>query len=193
MFPNARTLRGLGKVEFELRNYLEAFHYLEAARTSEVRPLSAELRDEVGGLIERARDHLGQLTIDVKPDTSRIALDGAPVAQGPHAELVLAEGRHVLELSAAGRLSERRQLVVEPRAQLQLALELRSAELVSALQPPAAPVQKDVPPHRRWWVWTVSGVALAGAVTATVLLATRDHDSEKPSDFAGSAWVVQQP
>src|SRR4051794_4488041 len=37
-FPNARTLRGLGKVEFELRNYGDSVAYLRQALESQVRP-----------------------------------------------------------------------------------------------------------------------------------------------------------
>ncbi|HKO94285.1 MAG TPA: hypothetical protein VJU61_24195, partial [Polyangiaceae bacterium] len=44
LFPNARTYRGLGFTEFELRHYPAAIEYLEAALSSSVRPLTADLR-----------------------------------------------------------------------------------------------------------------------------------------------------
>ncbi len=55
LFPNARTLRGLGKVEFELGNYERAVVHLGAALASETRPLDERLRLEVSDLLARAR------------------------------------------------------------------------------------------------------------------------------------------
>ena len=44
LFPNARTLRGLGMAEFELRNYVIAIEHLEAALANQARPLDEDLR-----------------------------------------------------------------------------------------------------------------------------------------------------
>jgi tetratricopeptide (TPR) repeat protein len=189
VFPNARTLRGLGKVEFELGNYVAAYEYLQAALESPVRPLPDDLRSESAALVERAREHVGEVTLDVKPDTAQLTVDGIAVASGAHTKLVLAEGEHVLELRAPGRLTERRQLAVHAHDQLQLAVALSAPEASTpAVQLDPAPIHHDVPAHRKWWVWTVSGMALAGTVTAAVLLATRDRDRG-----TGSAWTLEQP
>jgi tetratricopeptide (TPR) repeat protein len=189
VFPNARTLRGLGKVEFELGHYVEAFQYLQGALKSQVRTLPSELRSEVETLLERCRDFVGELALDVKPDSAQIAVDGITLATGPHAELVLAEGDHVLELRATGRLTERRQLAMHARDHLQLAVALSEVPVPAAVvHAPAAPVKHDVPARRKWWVWTVSGVALVGTATAAVLLATREREHG-----TGAAWTVRQP
>lgn len=196
VFPSARTLRGLGKVEFELGRYVDALQYLEAALGSEIRPLPPDLRDEVGGLIERARDSVGELWIDVKPASAQIAVDGNAVASGPRTRLVLAEGVHVLDFQAAGRLAQRRQVDVHGRDQLTLTVALLAAEATQSspsVQALALPPQHDVPLRRRWWVWTLSGVALAGAATAAVLLATRDHTPRTRPVQPGADWTVASP
>lgn len=43
MFPNARTMRGQGMAEFELRNYRGAIQCFESALSSRARVRSAEL------------------------------------------------------------------------------------------------------------------------------------------------------
>src|SRR5262245_48073860 len=53
LFPNARTLKGLGMVEFELRNYHESAEYLRASLASAVKPLTSELRAEALALLHR--------------------------------------------------------------------------------------------------------------------------------------------
>jgi hypothetical protein len=42
IFPNARTLRGMGMMEFELRDYAAGAEQLEQALASQVRPLAGE-------------------------------------------------------------------------------------------------------------------------------------------------------
>jgi tetratricopeptide (TPR) repeat protein len=191
VFPNARTLRGLGKVEFELGNYVPALQYLEAALSSEARPLPADLRDEVSRLIEQTRAFVGELTVELQPESARLTVDGVTQTSGPHARLVLATGQHVLEARASGRLSERRQVEVRARENQQLAIELRTPEPTEPLAPTLAlPVKRATPTRRRWWAWTVGGAALAGAVTAAVLLTTRDRDTHTRSVPPGAQWDV---
>ncbi len=194
VFPNARTLRGLGKVEFELRHYVDALRYLEAALVSEERPLPPDLRDEVGALIERARDFVGELVVDIKPETAELFVDGSAVEVGPRVRLVLEEGSHVLDARASGRLNQRRQIDVHGRDQLQFSMELLAVEPPSfakqSLQPATQP--EHVQLRHKWWVWAVSGAALAGAVTAAVLLSTRDREHTLPVP-PGASWTVAAP
>ena len=55
LFPNARTWRALGMVEFDLGHYREAFESLSRALETDVRPLAPEQRGEVRRLMVRAR------------------------------------------------------------------------------------------------------------------------------------------
>jgi tetratricopeptide (TPR) repeat protein len=55
LFPNARTWRALGMVEFDLGHYRDAFVALSRALEAGVRPLLPDQRSEVRRLIARAR------------------------------------------------------------------------------------------------------------------------------------------
>lgn len=70
LFPNARTLRGLGKIEYELRNYVQAISHLDAALSCETRPLDARLQAEVHDLLARARMFVGEVQINIAPDSA---------------------------------------------------------------------------------------------------------------------------
>lgn len=60
MWPNARTLRGLGRVAFELQRYQDTIDYLEQAQASSTQPLDLNLRQEAKELQRKAREALAQ-------------------------------------------------------------------------------------------------------------------------------------
>ena len=82
MLPSARTLRGLGKVEYELRHYGAAIEYLRSALKSQARPLTLAQRKEVEDLIEKARGYSATITLDLSPPDARLSLDGEDVEAG---------------------------------------------------------------------------------------------------------------
>ena len=55
--PNARVARGLGLVEFDLRNFEASRRYLEEALASKVRPLEAEQRAHSSQLLQKIANH----------------------------------------------------------------------------------------------------------------------------------------
>lgn len=66
------------------------------------------------------------------------------------------------------------QEVLKPRDQAALTAALE--RMVGSLAPaPPVIVRRERSWYRRWWVWTLVGVAVAGAITTTVLV-TRDTD-----------------
>jgi len=181
LFPNARTLRGLGKVEFELRNYGESVKFLEAALASEVRPLTQELRNEVETLLERARAYVGEVHVNVEPGTATVSVDGVTMATGPQVELDLLVGDHVLEFRASGHLPERRQVRVHGREHLRIRVVLNvpedSARAGPTMPPDATRVEVE-PRRRKWWLWTAVGVVAVGSAVAVALAVTRSRDEE---------------
>jgi len=191
VFPNARTLRGLGKTEFELRNYGEAVKFLTAALASTVRPLTPPLRHEVEHVLERARAYVGEVHVDVQPGSASVSVDGVTVASGPQAALALQVGEHVLEFRATGRLSERRQVTVRGRDQINIQVVLTPPEPERTALPNANQERPpySAPSYRKWWVWATAGVVAAGAVTA-IVLASRDPDTRDAPD---ANWTVHTP
>ena len=112
LMPSARTLRGLGMAEFELRNYTSSAGYLEQALASRSRPLDGELREKTEVLLERANRFIGRFTLDLEPRSADIELDGDPADLDAQRTLVLAAGDHTLEVTAPGRAAARRTLRV---------------------------------------------------------------------------------
>lgn len=192
--PSARTLRGLGKVEFELRNYGECVRYLEEALASTERPLDPPLREEVEALLERARAYVGEVHVDVQPGTATVSVDGVPVAQGPSASLQLVVGDHVLEFHASGRMPARRAIRVRGReaVHLQIALaapeQTRSVSAPTPIDPLARERTTAQPLYRKWWLWT--GVAVVAGGVATAVLATRGRETRERSYAAGTSGIT---
>ncbi len=138
--PNARTLRGLGIVEFELRNYGESAAFLQEALDSEVTPLDARMRAETEKLLERAKGYLGEVHVAMVPDVATVTVDGTVMELGPSGTLVLEVGDHVFEFHAEGRLSTKQTVSVKGGERESLRVVLRP--LVGASAPEAAPVAK---------------------------------------------------
>lgn len=187
LFPSARTLRGLGKVEFELRNYGESVKLLEASLRSEVRPLDQGLRAEVAQLLERARTYVGEVHVQVDPGTATVSVDGVPVASGPEAALELLVGDHLLEFRATGHLPERRQIRVRGGDRVRVRVELSAPELNDSERAPnKSPSESEQTPLRsRWWLWTAVGVVAAG--TAVALAVTLPKGGSSSYDPGGTS------
>ena len=196
--PNARTLRGLGMVEFELRNYGECVRYLEQALASDVRPLDEGLRRETMTLLERARAYVGEVHVAVDPGTASVVVDGVTVASGPEASFVLVVGDHELEFRARGHLPEKRAINIRGGDQKSIRVVLSSPAAAqvqltsSAVSTPALPRSERQPLVKKWWLWTAIGVVVAGATVATVL-ATRpgkEVHTEPPVSSGNPAGVT---
>jgi hypothetical protein len=198
--PSARTLRGMGKVSFELKEYVRAEKELNAALLELRSPLSEQQRHELLGLLLRITKFIGRLTIRVKPPeaAASIMLDGARV----EGELKLDLGPHELSIQAPGYRSLHRTISVEGGKTTRLELTLSpndqvrersrppasttpevAAATLDATQPtvdgsrsPLGRQPADQPPRdgvlQQWWFWTiVSAVVVGGAVTAIALSA----------------------
>ena len=99
-FPNARTLRALGLMDFELKNYRACMQELQAALVSAERPLSGSLRSRTEQVLRRARAFLGayKLRFEPKPSELELRVDSAPAVVDEHGKLWLKlrspAGRH---------------------------------------------------------------------------------------------------
>jgi hypothetical protein len=124
LFPNARTLRGLGMVAYTARDYVQAVPLLESAIASQVKPLDAELLAEARDVIARCRAFIGVVRVKLAPSNAKLLVNAAPAAVGPDGLLSLNPGSYEIEAHAPGYLSSTRLLRVEPGATLDLDLTL---------------------------------------------------------------------
>ncbi len=187
LYPNARTLRGMGMTEFELKNYVEATQYLEQALASVIRPLEGRLREETEKLLASARQYVGTLRLTLDPPTASVSIDGLPVQLDAQNGVRLEVGDHLVELRAEGRLSERRAIQTRGEQVLALNVRLSAPEAASAgpESAPRAPLARSdeprTPVYKRWWLWTTVGVLAAGGAVAAILLTRRVEHPEEPT------------
>jgi tetratricopeptide (TPR) repeat protein len=174
VLPNARTLRGLGLVEFELRNYVESAALLERALAEPKRALTGGLRSETEQLWRRAEGFLARFELHSEQALT-VHVDGVQREQAQGEPLAVAVGDHLLEFSAPGYVSERRVVRVRggEREPLQVALQP---------QPALAPAD----PH---------GAALASrsAPGKTTLGARTDRARASTAPSVGSAGADLSP
>jgi tetratricopeptide (TPR) repeat protein len=177
--PSARTLRALGMVEFELRNYGESVNYLERALASEEKALDASLRRQTEDLLSRARAYVGEVHVAVDPDTAMVMVDGVTVASGPEASFTLVVGDHELEFRAHGRLPEKRAIRIRGGDQTRLRVVLTHPGEDDTGAAPAAALRSEREPFvRKWWLWTAVGAVAAGAAVGIALAVRRDERRE---------------
>jgi PEGA domain len=185
LHPNARTLRGLGFAEFELRNYGTCVQQLEAALASDVKPLTGELRIRTEQLLARANGFVTRYHLDTRPRIERVRLDGEVVELAPDAVLVVRVGDHTLQIEHPGYVPETRVLRAKGGEQTRL-----TVSLVPALAAPVS-MRDALPPERVWyrrpWLWAGVCTAVA-AVAAVAIVTTRDPGTEHA--YAGSASTV---
>lgn len=95
IYPNARTLRGLGMTAFELRNYVEATHMLAQSLRSQVNVLTPEQAAKTRALLERTRSFIGVFTVQA-PAGMTLRVDGAAAAYEEQGRLMLNPGKRAL-------------------------------------------------------------------------------------------------
>ena len=192
LYPNARTLRGLGMVSFELKTYGESIRYLEAALTAQVKPLTGELRDETLELLARAKAFVARYEIEIKPEppSLQIVVDGIPVEFAPGQGLTLSVGEHVLQVQAPRYQEEKRALSVKGGEAVRIVIELKETPAAPRLATSAQPQRDERSVWSSPWLWTGVGAVVVGGVLTAVLLSSGGTKTSAPisGDIGG---VVQ--
>jgi tetratricopeptide (TPR) repeat protein len=180
IYPNARTLRGLGVVAFEQRRYAESAKLLEAALAAEQRRLDGELRAETERVLARARGFVGYLELTVEPLDAEVFVDGEKATIRAGEPLSLDVGTHSLEFRASGYRSERRTHRVEgtSRARWTIRLQAEQQEGRSEGQGLQSAASNDVErsPQRSAalavtkWSLLSAGIALSGVAGAAIAM-----------------------
>ncbi len=199
IFPNARTLRALGKTEYELKNLPVAIRYLDQALKATVRPLTGPQRSEIEQLLDSARSQVARYVFILVPADAALMIDGAPANLDERNATVLAAGDHFLEGHANGYYARGQRLHVVGKQDGMVRIELRPvptvpeatvAEDPAPLPPPVPPPlpPQDKPLRKKWWLWTsIAGVVIAGAAVGLVL-GLKDPKHQDPS--GGSTGIV---
>lgn len=165
LYPNARTLRGMGLSAFEARDYVEAIELLSAASESAEQPLTEAQRAEARAVIERAKGYVSRLEVELSPAHAALAVDGQPVRL-EEGQLVLNPGEYQIQAHAEGR---------QPVTLSISAKAGRSTTITISLPPvsaaaPADPTQAAEPAAagRSAWPYVVGGTGAALLVASAI-------------------------
>lgn len=164
VFPNARTLRGLGLVAYALRDYVVAVQHLDAALTNPVRPLDAAMSTQVRETAERSQALIGSIQVRLDPDTTELTIDGRPAKPDPDHAIRANPGEHELVATAAGYSELSRRVNLEPGSHLALDMRLQPIALAPA------PAPREVATSRGAGPFILIGGSAALAIGGGVLL-----------------------
>jgi hypothetical protein len=190
LFPNARTLRGIGMTSFELRDYPVALEALDGALASTTRALTEEQRAQVTALRDRARVFVGRYHLAPMPagtevfvDAVHVTIAGAwPLAEGT---VVLGIGEHTIEARLAGHAPSVAHVLVRGGEEDTLGLSFTEPARVDAPPDETEPEPRDrvptVPPEPPpsgpgLAPWILLGAGGAALIVGAVLVGVGAED-----------------
>lgn len=184
VYPNARTLRGIGMASFELRDYLAALRALREALTEARQPLTAEQRTQVEELLGRTRAFIASYDFEV-PEGATLTVDGVP-ATLEDGRLLLAAGTREVRVREDGR---------EALARLEIAGG-ESGPLPIDLAPLEAPAERpsrrtevrDSPNRPVQWTFVVGGLVVAAGGGVMLGVGVADIRSIEGAAY-GTPWL----
>jgi len=203
IYPNARSLRGIGMTSYELRDYPAAYRTLALSLEEPRRPLTPEQREQVTALLARVRQLVARYTVTTFPEGSVFFVDGVRRELEFDGYLMLASGTHEVAARAPGREPSRGRWTVRggedgelpiappampapPPAPAVLPVPTPAEVAAASGATPASPARSD--PRR-----TASVAAVAGggalAVTGAAMLAVGLRDIDEVEGAApGTPW-----
>jgi hypothetical protein len=125
--PTARTFRGLGLCDFELRYYVRAIAEFEAALNDQRRPLTHELRGQVEQALQRSREYVARYEL-ITPAGSELTVDGERQRLAKGEPLTLDPGKHTLSVQPASGEPIVHEVVAEVGSRSRLVFEAKSAD-----------------------------------------------------------------
>jgi hypothetical protein len=203
--PSARTLRGMGKASFELKEYVRAQRELSSSLSEQRAPLSEPQRQEIQALLTRIERFVGALKMRVKPEDAHptIMVDGVrtdgelKLDLGAHEVNVRADGYQTLnhKISIEGGKTQHLQLTLNPvRQEVSTSLQPRAADVVSSQRQNEPRHPRDQPSGgvlSQWWFWAIVGaVVVGGAATAVALTAEFVPEPPVPGNTGLSTQVL---
>jgi len=209
--PSARTLRGLGMAEFELRNYVEAARMLQQALSSQERTLDGDLRTATQALLTRAQGFVGRYALVLTPPSLKLSINNVPARLEPDGTLMLSIGDHALRAEADGYLPVSHTLRVNGGENTTLNISLERAPAPVAVAPVATPPAQPPPPAvtptsptqprddesssvlASPWFWTVAAVVVVGAGVGVTLLVLSEDAGVEPTHGGSTGIVLSAP
>jgi hypothetical protein len=176
--PTARTYRGLGLCDYELRHYVDAIAELEAALSDPRRPLTPELRSQVEPVLGHAREYVARYKLRLPAGVTSLDVDGKSRQLPANGELLLDPGEHTLQVKLSNAAPIERAVTANVGAREELTLlppsDASVSDSTTAAPPPLSaalmPTEAEsVTPENSPRVWTWVAAGLTGAFGAGVV------------------------
>lgn len=185
LYPNARTLRGLGSIELELKDYVAAARHLDEALRSQVLTLEGPLRAAAEGALREANQHVARVGVSIEPASAEVRLDGEPITAGE--ATIVAPGEHALEASAPSFAAHAQKITLSAGREEWVSVALERTRL-SGDDPfdDGRPRARTLGP---WLLVGAGGAALAGGIVMLALLPGKIgemDDAERYDDWVAA-------
>lgn len=177
--PNARTLRGIGMTNFELREYAATIAVLEESLAETQRPLTDEQREGVRDLIARSDAFVARYTVTPADALASATVDGVAAVVSREGELLVNLGVHEIQVECEGCTDELRRVRVVggERADLDFRASTEPSAQPEGSVTPAPLVDEDEGLGGAT-IGLLVGGAVAGAGAIASGLWWRDRNSE---------------
>jgi hypothetical protein len=190
-FPNARTLRGIGMVAYQLRDYTDAIHHLRLALTDERRPLSEEQRSQAQGLLDESYAFVARYNLSAVPEGAQLIVDGHAAEREPDNTLILSVGPHHVVARTATSSWEGR-FIVRGGEQEPIPMLFEEANIPPPREQPPLPSAVEIvpsgPPDTTVpWILGVSGAAAFVAGIAILIAGVVDFTTVQNA-MMGTRW-----
>jgi tetratricopeptide (TPR) repeat protein len=133
-------------------------------------PMSQD-RPEVEGRVKSLARLVARLTIKTEAG-AMITIDGTRAGEAPLFSAVeINPGGHHIDVAKEGFRTFRHDLVSEPDKDITVQATLES--LTKIVRVEVERKEKPVPVYKKWWLWTIVGVVVAGAAVAGGVLGSQ--------------------
>jgi hypothetical protein len=156
--PNARAMRGVALVRFELGDHVQTLRAVDVALACPIDPLPEDLRAQLLEVRTRAAARLERVVVSLEPRGATLRIDGKDAETNERGELWLAPGVHRVEARQVGFSVEIRAIEASPGGVRTLAITLAPVFLHS----------ESAPEPRKLSTWGWGSAAAVGLVGSGV-------------------------
>ncbi len=179
--PNARTLRGIGMSNFELRQYAATIVAMEAALAESRRPLTEEQAAGARDLIERSSAFVARYTLLPEGAAAGARVDGVAGVLDAQGVLLVDLGVHEIQVRCEGCSNESRRVRVVGGERAELDFTVPVAEPIEEAVEPVEPEEGAVANEGGLGGTSIAlfiGAAVAGAGAIGTGFWWRDRNAE---------------
>ncbi len=175
------VLYNMAMCQMALFHYVESIGSFRRYLAAGGDRVPAERREEISRHVADMESRLGELRLSGIPEGAEVSLDGELLPRDRWASQRVRTGRHSLRVAAPGFREQIRQVEVTTGDATVLEIDLELEE--SPVVPPGRR-----PVYRRWWFWTIIGVAVVGGAATGVAVGMSNQD-----ELGNGDWNVRLP